>query len=521
MPSAFRLTVKVGGPSFRFTVHSLPLNPPPNSPLAHAGAIEVARCLDGKRLQALDIMASQSIDFVKSFRTQDVNFDGYLDFAVLAANIFGLIPETKRHPNSPILDKTMPKKTHPPTHKKPTNPTVPGSPSGQPVFGQPIPSPDPSGFKNPVTDQSEQELETLQTVPQAAGNATEPTLTLQQVYGTAGSAKVQAIQKAGQIVFHSVGDTGSVVGPSTQSLVADKMVTDFTETNPADIPSFFFHLGDVVYYFGEATYYYDQFYEPYRNYPVPIMAIPGNHDGVVAASGSAPTLAAFLANFCAASPAPSPDAGGLSRTTMIQPGVYFTLEAPFVRILGLYSNVLEDPGVISDENGANTMLDQRQVAFLNAALTRVKSDRFAGAVIIAVHHPPFTGGSEHGGSPLMLQDIDNACKKTGVWPHAVLSGHAHNYQRYTRTVNKYQIPYIVAGCGGHSPLSSMRATLRTPYKIDNTLTLNSYDDTDYGYLRVIVNATTLRIEFHPQSDGGATKTPDDVVTVTLASHTVS
>lgn len=93
----------------------------------------------------------------------------------------------------------------------------------------------------------------------------EPILTLQQVYGPDGLAKMQAIEKAGQIVFHSVGDTGSAAGPTTQSLVADKMVADFTEANAADVPSFFFHLGDVVYYFGEGTYYYDQFYEPYRD----------------------------------------------------------------------------------------------------------------------------------------------------------------------------------------------------------------------------------------------------------------
>jgi hypothetical protein len=217
----------------------------------------------------------------------------------------------------------------------------------------------------------------------------------------------------------------------------------------------------------------------------------------------------------------SPDAGGLSRTTMIQPGVYFTLDAPFVRILGLYSNVLEDPGVISGESGSNTVLDNRQLTFLTTALARIKSDNFSGAVIIAMHHPPFTGGGEHGGSPAMLKDIDNACKKAGVWPHAVLSGHAHNYQRFTRTVNNFQIPYIVAGCGGHSPLSRMKKTYRTPFTIDKTLILESYDDTDYGYLRLVANAQTLRIEFHPQGDGSATKTPDDDVTVTLSSHTVS
>jgi Calcineurin-like phosphoesterase len=400
-------------------------------------------------------------------------------------------------------------------------PLISGGANDQPIFSQPKPSPDPTAFKDPVTDKAYKGIATLQPVPQARGNATEPILTLEQAYGKAGAARVKAIQGAKQIVFHSVGDTGSVVGPATQSLVADKMVSDFSEADPADVPCFFFHLGDIVYYFGEAAYYYDQFYEPYRDYRAPIFAIGGNHDGVVYPADPAPTLDAFLRNLCAPSAAQSPDSGNLLRTTMIQPGVYFTLEAPFVRILGLYSNVLEDPGVISGEHGENTILDGRQTAFLAAALKRIKKEKFAGAIIIAVHHPPFSGGSEHGGSPAMLQDIDDACTAAGVWPHAVFSGHAHNYQRFTRTVNKLQIPFVVAGCGGHSPLSKMRGTYRTPYKIDDTLTLESYDDTDYGYLRVIVNATEMTIEFHPESDGGTTKTPNDTVTITLATHTIS
>jgi len=391
----------------------------------------------------------------------------------------------------------------------------------QPVFAQSTPSPDPTGFRTPVTDQKDKELANLEPVPQPAGKAVEPILTLAQVYGSAGPAKTAAIQASGQIVFHSVGDTGSAKGPETQSLVADKMVSDFSEEIAADVPSFFFHLGDVVYYFGEGSYYYDQFYEPYRLYPAPVIAIPGNHDGVVYANDPAPTLDAFLRNFCASSPVVTPEAGGLARTAMIAPGVYFTLDAPFVKILGLYSNVLEDPGVISDENKSNTTLDNRQIAFLTAALKRAKSEKYSGAIIIAVHHPPFTGGIDHGGSPQMLADIDSACTAAGVWPHALFAGHAHNYQRYTRLVGSFQTPYIVAGCGGHAPLSPMRGTYRTPYKIDDTLTLESYDDTDYGYLRVVVNAQTMRIEFHPEADGAVTKTPNDVVTVDLAKRTIS
>jgi hypothetical protein len=421
----------------------------------------------------------------------------------------------------------MPRHT-PSSHKKKSKPpatpvtvSTPAPAPGQPIFAQPAPSPDPTSFKDPVTDQSYQELQNVEAVPEPTGGAVEPVLTLEQVLGSAGATITETITNAGQIVFHCVGDTGSAEGPTTQNEVSDKMVTDFTEEDSADVPSFFYHLGDVVYYFGEAAYYYDQFYEPYRNYPAPILGIPGNHDGVVWATDPAPTLQGYLENFCTAAPAQSPDSGGLLRTTMIQPGVYYTFDAPFVRILGVYSNVLEDPGVISDQNGTYPTLDQRQVAFLTAALERVESEDYTGAVILAVHHPPYTGGTNHGGSPDMLADIDSACTAAGVWPHAVLAGHAHNYQRYTRIVNGLSIPYVVAGCGGHAPLEKMSTTVRTPYPIDSTLTLESYDDTDYGYLRIIVNATTLTIEFHPASDGSTTKTPDDTVTVTLATHAVS
>lgn len=406
-----------------------------------------------------------------------------------------------------------------------TPPSTPSSRDGEPVFAQPRPSPDPTSFSQPVTDQKLKEVKQLEPLsPASSGLPVEPVVTLAQVYGAGGAAKEAAIKKAGQIVFHCVGDTGSVSGPTTQSLVAEKMLSDFDEELAADIPSFFFHLGDVVYYFGEATYYYDQFYEPYRDYPAPILAVAGNHDGVVYPRDQATSLQAFLENFCTPAPVQSLDSGGLQRTTMIQPAVYFTFETPLIRILGLYSNVLEDPGVISAQTGTaspNTVLDSRQVDFLTAALNRVKSDNFPGALMIAVHHPPFTGGSEHGGSPLMLADIDAACTAAGVWPHAVFSGHAHNYQRYTRTISGKQIPFIVAGCGGHNPLSVMRATLRTPYKIDETLTLESYDDVDYGYTRVIVTPETMVVEQHPESDGETVKTPNDKVTINLAAYTIS
>src|SRR5579872_4472923 len=212
---------------------------------------------------------------------------------------------------------------------------------------------------------------------------------------------VDAINKAGKIVFHAVGDTGAAKSSRQQSAaisiadeagVADAMAADVQNGGPAG-PAFFFHLGDVIYNFGEAQYYYDQFYEPYRDYDRPIFAIPGNHDGMVFGQGSSapqvPTLDAFLTNFCSAEPGPSPDSGGLVRSVMTQPGVYFTLDAPFVSIIGIYSNVLDGPGVISSQSGHFPIVDD-QLDFLKSELIRLKPDHDAGnrAVIIAVHHPP-------------------------------------------------------------------------------------------------------------------------------------
>jgi hypothetical protein len=300
------------------------------------------------------------------------------------------------------------------------------------------------------------------------------------------------------------------------------MVADFDESHVKDKPSFFFHLGDVIYSFGEAQYYYDQFYEPYRDYPAPILALAGNHDGMVAPGTNVATLAAFLANFCATEFEATPEAGGLSRTAQIQPGVFFTFEAPLLRILALYSNTLEDPGVIAGGN-----LGDSQLEYLKAALGRVKAEAFNGALIIAHHHPSYTAGSKHGWSEAMMSQIDKICEDAGVWPHAVLSAHAHNYQRFTRAHGHTQIPYVICGNGGHNitRLSRGDKTVRVPSPLPITghgdkVTFESYDDQDYGYLRIVVTKSQLLIEYHPASDTAAAKTPDDRVAIDLASRKI-
>src|SRR5262249_31452569 len=81
---------------------------------------------------------------------------------------------------------------------------------------------------------------------------------------------ITAIQQAGQISFHAAGDTGAAkvnrsqtaaTAIAHQAHVADAMAQD-VDTAGDTGPAFLFNLGDVIYNFGEAQYYYDQFYEP-------------------------------------------------------------------------------------------------------------------------------------------------------------------------------------------------------------------------------------------------------------------
>jgi len=467
----------------------------------------------------------------------------------------------------------------------------------EPTFSEGVPTPDPSQFDVTPDDSADYTTQVkallateVVSFPQASGQPGD-LYPLQNALGSHGPEVIQAINDDENITFHMIGDSGASQTKNFAPMihVSDAVTNDYHTSNAANRPSFLFHLGDLVYNFGESNYYYDQFYEPYRDYPAPIFAIPGNHDSFVlpgTAKGSEP-LTIFQRNFCETQTVVTQEAGSLHRTAMMQPGVYFALDAPFVRIIGLFSNALEDPGVISSQttqpgamakNMAAAVAAKKgkgkgkggggagggpknpplktwpavpdyQLAFLTAQLQNIKTSNYKGAVILAVHHPPFSyglqqaaaGGTKHYGSPLMLAEIDAICKQVGVYPHAFISGHAHNYQRFTRKLNfngqNYSVPFIICGDSGHNvnPLVQSSFGSKPSEPGDNTdvsymdanavvqstgLTLNKHDQTNFGYLRVNASTTQLIITFNPVPRSGAVPKPD-TVTVNLAAHTVA
>ena len=286
-----------------------------------------------------------------------------------------------------------------------------------------------------------------------------------------------------KLVFHLVGDTGSVVDPYYQKYVVREMNKHFTPAIATENhPAFLYHVGDVVYNFGEAAHYYDQFFNPYRQYPKPILAIPGNHDGDVDLTNEdAPaSLSAFTKVFCDTEANDIDLAQDSGRKTMVQPNVYFTLETPLANFIGLYSNTTKF-GVIADE---------QKYWFINE-LKHVANAHPGKFIIVTLHHSPYSADTNHGSSLNMIRFLENAFAESGVKPHLVFSGHVHNYQRFHKQYpDGSMIPFIVAGAGGYVDLHNL-AELDDPDFPDEDaafedVTLQNFCTDGHGFLKISI-----------------------------------
>jgi hypothetical protein len=181
---------------------------------------------------------------------------------------------------------------------------------------------------------------------------------------------------------------------------------------------------------------------------------------------------------------------------MTQPYVYWTLETPLATIIGLYSNV------DGELDAQGTFEQQRWFA---QQLKDAPADRW---VIVAVHHAPYSLDTSHGGYGDVGSALDRAFNTAGRPADLVLSGHVHNYQRFTRTLDGKQIPYVIAGAGGYA--DSERAMHRVS-KLPNTgekiasfpfqtslpdVALAAYNDTEPGFLRLEVTKTAISCKYY-------------------------
>lgn len=293
---------------------------------------------------------------------------------------------------------------------------------------------------------------------------------------------------SGTRVLHVIGDCGGVLDPDPQRFVAAAIV--------ADTADLLYVVGDVVYFNGDESQYGPQFYEPYASYNRPIVAIPGNHDGDNSDNPSVPSLTAFVQNFCAPSPHLDQQAEETNRDTMTQPNVYWTLRDPLFTIIGLYTNVPAGGVVQSD-----------QAAWLASELAAAPAD---AALIVTLHHPPYSCDTMHGGSASMGRLLDGAFAQ-GRRPHLILSGHVHNYQRFSRG----QLPYVVIGNGGYHNLHTMAPGAVAGLQVSADTVLEAWCDDKWGYLRLEVTQAQIAGEFVAVAKDGSVTRAVNTFTVTL------
>jgi acid phosphatase type 7 len=295
------------------------------------------------------------------------------------------------------------------------------------------------------------------------------------------------------ISFLVLGDVGGVKAPSPQNAVSVAMQQLLAEGQDA---AFALVLGDVVYYNGQQmglveglqTGYGDQFYEPYGKLLKPIIAFPGNHDGEREREGETgppvgEPLQGFMENFCSPQPEVPKDDPQLEygRHTQTLPYCEWTLTLGAATIVAVYSNV-----------PSHGHLEQEQIERLTNELKNADPGK---RLILGVHHPPYSVDSHHGGSSKMVEILDQAFEGAGRTPDLVLSGHVHDYQRFTRTINGRQVPFVVSGNGGYHNLHRLATGASPGEELGEGVVFEHGDDRRYGFLKLTIKGGTGEGEY--------------------------
>ena len=261
-------------------------------------------------------------------------------------------------------------------------------------------------------------------------------------------------QRLGVLVLSDTGE-----GDASQMAVVPPLLAAGEGTRFALICS------DVIYPSGDVNEYLGKFYFPYKDYPAPIYALPGNHDWY-------DDLTSFMLHFCGAEPLPPPRLlGGGTRQWLRralwrrpravdpaviaawralrpsredrgrQPGPYFAIETGPVRLVGI------DTGILGG-------IDAEQAAWLRRVSAGPKPK------ILLTGRPLYVNGHREPG-PIEGEEgtVDDIVRDPAHHYVAAIGGDTHNYQRYpVRQPDGRTIQYLVAGGGG----AFMHATHHIP-----------------------------------------------------------
>jgi hypothetical protein len=315
--------------------------------------------------------------------------------------------------------------------------------------------------------------------------------------GRAGAKDLGIEQGDGEeISFFVIGDHGGVKSPGPQNAVSYAIQKAMDAED-----AFVYSVGDIVYFYGERWEYPHQFYEPYAHLPRPILGVPGNHDGDIKGEETErEPLDGFMENFCTKAPTipPADPDFEFGRHTQTQPYCDWTLELKAVTIVGLYSNVV--PG---------GHFEPSQTEWLAGELSAAPADK---PLIVALHHPPYSVDSMHGGSAHMGEALDQAFDASKRTPDLVLSGHVHDYQRFARRRGEETIPYIVIGNSGYHNLHVFAKDTKAGEEVGDGVTFEYGDAEEYGFLKLTVSRGKISGEYSGVKPGTMPDGSDATVT---------
>jgi hypothetical protein len=258
--------------------------------------------------------------------------------------------------------------------------------------------------------------------------------------------KVIRREEADHFSFMVIGDTGE--GGASQYAVVPGFLKASQGTAFAVLTS------DVIYPVGSTDDYGAKFFRPYRDYPAPFYAVPGNHDWYE-------DLGGFMRVFCGDAPPlppgprPRPFSRAWWRTLLwhrprpadeqrlaearklrsapgqqaVQPGPYWAIDAGPVRIVGI------DTGLLGT-------LDAEQGAWLREV------SRGPRPKILVTGSPLYVDGEHH---PCAIEGggtVDDVVRDPAHHYVAAIGGDIHNYQRYPVDVDGRTLQYVVSGGGG-------------------------------------------------------------------------
>ncbi|HVE99722.1 MAG TPA: metallophosphoesterase [Rubrobacteraceae bacterium] len=275
-----------------------------------------------------------------------------------------------------------------------------------------------------------------------------------------------------EVSFFMLGDPGE--GDASQYALVPPLETE----ERRESTHFMVICSDVIYPAGGIDQYEDKFYRPYRDYPCPVYAVPGNHDWYDGLTGFMYHLCGWDGRTLPEQPRASrwrgrvrdvlwrrppekedPTAGARrevwrsgSGQRSSQRTPYFAIETGPLLIVGI------DTGMSGD-------IDQEQGSWLRE-VSRIDKPK-----LLLTGKPIYVDGKYHPGAVEGGGTVDEIVRDPEHNYVAVIGGDIHNYQRYpVRLGDGRKIEYIVSGGAG----AYMSATHTIPY-----IRLSGVDEKDF------------------------------------------